>query len=150
MAMKMSEIRAIWDKYTQGWFGSVVYIVLGFIIAFFLNIALGAALHTDTPVVAVFSNSMVPTYYKGDLIFVQGTDDVSVGDIIVFDAPAYKYPIIHRIIDVNGGTLVTKGDNNVNPDPWGTTVSDVHGKSVLRIPFLGWVKVGLFEIIGLA
>lgn len=150
MPKKKMNIRKMWDKYTEGWFGAIVYVILGFIIAFIINSVLGVALVTDTPVVAVFSNSMVPTYHKGDLIFVQGTDEVSAGDIVVFDAPAYRYPIIHRVIDVDKGILTTKGDNNVNPDPWETTINDVHGKSVLRLPFLGWVKVGIFEILGLA
>ncbi|MFQ6010395.1 MAG: signal peptidase I [Candidatus Aenigmatarchaeota archaeon] len=150
MRKRKKNIKEIWDTYTEGWFGAIVYVVLGFLIAFFLNTALGIALQTDTPVVAVFSNSMVPTYYKGDLIFVQHADEVSAGDIIVFDAPAYRYPIIHRVISIEEGVITTKGDNNVNPDPWKTTVDEIHGKSVLRVPFLGWVKVGLFEILGLA
>ena len=150
MRENLKRAKAVWDKYTQGPFGTLVYIALGFIIAVMLNAVLGFALHTDTPVVAVFSNSMVPTYMKGDLIFVQGVDHVNVGDIIVFESGVYRYPIIHRVVAVENGVITTKGDNNISEDPWKTDISEVHGKAILQIPFLGWVKVGVFELLGLA
>ncbi|MEM5804428.1 MAG: signal peptidase I [Candidatus Aenigmatarchaeota archaeon] len=150
MAMGLKEMKSLWDRCTGGPFGTIVYIALGFVIAVVLNAVLGLVLHTDTPVVAVFSNSMVPTYNKGDLIFVQGVDRVAVGDIIVFESGVYRYPIIHRAIAVDNGVITTQGDNNVSPDPWKTDISEVHGKAVLQIPLLGWVKVGVFELLGLA
>lgn len=143
---------------------TLVYIFLGFAIAYILNVGLGLALATDTPVVAIFSESMVPTFQKGDMIFVQGTEggitgfltganenfELEEGDIIVFDAPFYKYPIIHRIKEIEDGKIKTKGDNNAVSDPWETTKEKVHGKAVLRIPYLGWVKVGVFQALNLA
>lgn len=50
--------RKYWDKATEGWFGYVIYAVLGIFIAFLLNQALAFALTTDLPVVAVVSSSM--------------------------------------------------------------------------------------------
>jgi hypothetical protein len=50
--------RRQWNRLTKGWFGYVVYAVLGITIAFLLNQALAFALSTDLPVVAVVSNSM--------------------------------------------------------------------------------------------
>jgi len=99
---KIAKAREVWDKHTQGWFGTIIYIILGFLIAFAANAALGLAFHTDTPVVAVFSDSMVPTYYKGDMIFVTGSGGIKVGDIVVYDSPVYRYPIIHRVIAFDG------------------------------------------------
>jgi len=147
------KIKEIWDKYTEGWIGSIIYLILGFIIAFLLNIALGIALHTDVPVVAVFSDSMVPTFYRGDMIIVYGDKNVSVGDIIVFDCPDRKYPIIHRIYNITqNGIIITKGDNNLYPDPpyWKVTKDKIHGKAILKIPLLGWVKIIFVELTGLA
>jgi len=150
MPMDIRDFKKIWNRYTEGPFGTLVYIALGFVIAVVLNVVLGFLLNTDTPVVAVFSNSMVPTYNKGDLIFVQGVDHVDVGDIIVFESGVYRYPIIHRVVAVENGAITTKGDNNIGEDPWKTSIGEVHGKAVLQIPFLGWVKVGVFDLLGLA
>ena len=53
-----------WDKFTEGWFGTVIYLFLGFIIAYSFNLFLGFALNTETPVVAVFSCSMAHNTYN--------------------------------------------------------------------------------------
>lgn len=139
-----------WDKLTEGWFGNVIYIVIGFVIALTINEGLKPVLNTDTPVVAVFSESMVPNLEKGDLIIVEGAGFYNVGDIVVYSTPVYNYPIIHRIIEVREEGVITKGDNNYSPDPWVTPQSLIHGKAALRIPLLGWVKVLAYELLGLA
>ena len=146
--IKKTRLWRLWEKYEEGPLGTFVYILLGFFIAFAANGMLGYALHTDTPVVAVFSESMVPIYLKGDMIVIQGTQDVKVGDIIVYESQLYKYPIIHRVIEVSTEGVRTKGDNNSGPDPWVTPLDKVRGKAILRIPLLGWVKVGAFELLG--
>jgi len=147
------KIKKTWDKYTEGWFGSVIYLILGFVIAYLFNIGLGYALGTATPVVAVFSDSMIPTFYRGDMIVVYGDSEFYVDDIIVFDAPNKPYPIIHRIHSISEeGIITTKGDHNSYTDNWSPplTKDKVHGKAVLKVPLLGWVKIAFVEITGLA
>ena len=145
------EIKKKWDKLTEGWVGTIIYIIIGFLIAYGFNAGLGLALQTDTPVVAVFSESMVPTYQKGDMIIVYGDKEVEVGDIIVFDTPYKNYPIIHRILEIKeSGEILTKGDNNPAADPWEITTDSIHGKAALRLPFLGWVKIIFTEVTGIA
>jgi len=147
----LAELRKIWDKYTQGWIGSIIYLVLGFLIAYFFNMALGFALGTETPVVAVFSESMIPTLQRGDMIIVYGDRDVSVGDIIVFDVSNRKYPIIHRIYNITEDEIITKGDHNQYTDNWSPPITkdNLYGKAVLKIPLLGWVKIIFTDITGL-
>ena len=148
----LKKIRKTWDKYTQGWLGSIIYLILGFVIAFLLNTVLGFALNTSTPVVAVFSESMEPTYYKGDMIIVQDTGDYSIGDIIVYDVSERRFPIIHRIITINpDGTYETKGDNNTGQLQFEHNIDQdrIHGRSILRIPLLGWVKIIFTEATGI-
>src|SRR5512136_3106844 len=82
-----------WQELSEGPFGTVVYIVLGFLIALAVNEGLKPILATDTPVVAVFSESMLPTLEKGDLVVVRGGEEIKLGDIVIYDAPTYKYPI---------------------------------------------------------
>jgi len=55
---KEKSIKQKFDKLTEGWFGYVVYAVLGIIIAFLVNQTLAYGLSTDLPVVAVVSSSM--------------------------------------------------------------------------------------------
>jgi len=148
-AQKRKSLGETWDELTEGPIGTVVYIILGFLIAMAVNEGLKPILLTDMPVVAVFSESMVPTFEKGDLIIVQGGVPIKQGDIVVYDAPVYKYPIIHRVMSTSAEGITTKGDHNSAADPWLTPVSKVHGKAVMRIPYLGWVKVGSYEIMGL-
>jgi signal peptidase I len=142
--------RKTWDRHTEGWFGTIVYLFLGFVIAYLVNVGLSYALDTNTPVVAVFSNSMVPTFYKGDMIVVYGDRDVSVGDIIVFETSDRKYPIIHRVYEITPGGIKTKGDNNEYTDPWMINENNIYGKAVLKFPLLGWVKIIFVEITGIA
>jgi len=103
----------------------------------------------------------------GDIILVQGVNpkdlktDYPNSDIIVFHEPGDpNVLIVHRIIGVSQykGVLYfqTKGDGNGNfwpqkptsgLDPWdynhppGVPESDVVGKVVMRIPWLGWVTL---------
>jgi signal peptidase I len=139
-----------WDKFTEGWFGSFLYLILGFVIAYAVNFGLGYALDTETPVVAVFSDSMDPTFYKGDMIVVQGIEDASVGDIIVFNVPDRAYPIIHRVNEITPDGIRTKGDNNLYVDPWRISEDDIYGKAVIKFPLLGWVKIIFVELTGIA
>ena len=147
---QLAGLKKTWKKYTEGWLGSIIYLFLGFVIAYLVNIGLGYALGTDTPVVAVFSESMVPTFYKGDMIVVYGDKDVSVNDIIIFNAPNRNYPIIHRIYSITSDGIKTKGDNNSDVDPWTINKDNIHGKAIFKFPLLGWVKIIFVEVTGLA
>ena len=149
MMSKLKKANEKWDKYTQGITGTIIYILIGFFIAFIVNAGIGVMLETDTPMVAVFSQSMVPTFQKGDLIVVSGKEaDVSIGDIIVFDIGSKDYPIIHRVYDIRkNGDIITKGDNNGFEDPWIVNPESVHGKAWFRVPYLGWIKVFVVEVL---
>ena len=97
---------------------------------------------------------------KGDIIFLLGTkpERLEQGDIIVFSG-GKEYPIIHRIVSVdvaaNGARrFQTKGDHNlgqiVNPpllDERNVPESTVIGRAVLRVPYLGWVKIGFVNLL---
>jgi len=130
---------------------TLLYIIIGIILAFAINQGLAFALSTDMPVVAVESNSMVPTFYKGDILIIQGQKSYNVGDIIVFSPSPTYTPIVHRIIKINeDGTYQTLGDaNNGVQLPFEKSIryEQIHGKMILRIPYLGWIKIGIMEYI---
>lgn len=142
-------------RLTQGWIGNLFYALLGvlFAVIFYYGI-LANALSTNTPVVAVVSNSMQhddsveSDYYQwleergyerdkisswpvsngfaiGDMPVVKGSDSYEVGDVIVYSVPGLRSPVIHRIIKINpDGTYQTKGDNNPAQAPYEYSVSE--------------------------
>jgi signal peptidase len=84
----------------------------------------------------VTSGSMQPTFKKGDLVFMQDIlIQPKVGDIIIFPDPEKNVvsnkpvTVTHRIIEMKGDTIRTKGDNNPNPDTWKVNKKDVMGKA---------------------
>ena len=157
-------------------FDTLKYIILGIIVAYLLNFSLGKALKTDMPVVAVVSDSMTHDkltpinhyeyleknlgftkeqidswpikngFLKGDILIVKGTEKLKVGDVIVYNIYGQKVPIVHRIIKIDKDYIITKGDHNPIYDPWQPT--KIHGKVIGVIPFLGWPKLILVEVLG--
>jgi len=130
--------------------GTVLYVILGIILAFGVNAGLGMALGTDMPIVAVESNSMIPTFYKGDILILQGIDAPKEADIIVFSVSGRTTPIVHRVIELNpDGTFQTKGDNNNGQLPFEKSIKQgqIHGKVISIVPYIGWVKIGLTELL---
>jgi signal peptidase len=135
------------------------YILLGLVLAFIINNGLGYALGTQKPVMAVVSNSMVPEFYKGDLVVIKGVDpeNLQKGDIVVYHNPLRNIPIVHRIVDIeyHAGYLYffTKGDHNLRSDQEFGIAPPVRedmikGRVVLIIPKLGWFRVALTEFFG--
>jgi len=135
---------------------TVVYIVLGVVIALGINYGLGFLLNTQYPIVAVESNSMKSSnenesFEKGDILIIQGIpkENLTIGDVIVFSGSG-PVPIVHRIVEINSdGTFQTKGDANPGQLSFEKSIpyEKIHGKKILKIPWLGWVKIGLIEIV---
>jgi len=59
--------------------------------------------------------------YRHTVILIAGNNDrdhqrildwIIPGDIVVYDSSLYKYPIIHRVIEISSDGISTKGDNN--------------------------------------
>ena len=87
----------------------------------------------------------------GDIVVVSNADNLKIGDIIVFNAEQ-KHPLIHRIVEIkreNGKIIYsTKGDNNSGQLSSEQEISKdkIIGKAVLRIPKLGWLKLGFVKL----
>lgn len=88
---------------------------------------------------AITTDSMSPNLKKGDIAIVDTNAEYQVGDIITFLPQGYHKTITHRIIEYREQTnsYITKGDNNGKEDVYKVTGTDVIGKQVFRIPFLG-------------
>ena len=87
-------------------------------------------------------------FLKGDALVVVGVSekDLKIGDVIVYDINGQTTPIVHRIVKLDNGQIVTKGDHNPSIDPW--TPIKIYGKAVVVIPYLGWPKLLLTQLTG--
>jgi signal peptidase I len=84
----------------------------------------------------VLSGSMEPFLYIDDLVIIEETKEVEVGDVVVYEKDDDL--IIHRVVEADGDMLVTQGDaNDVADDP--ISLSDVRGKMVSFVPAVGRV-----------
>ena len=99
--------------------GIVRDIVIVAIFVAIIWIGLQAYFGTSNPFYVVSSGSMYPTLAMYDIIVVTGHaqfDDVTIGDVIVFDRPKDEAKVIvHRVVAEVGDdpkVLRTKGDNN--------------------------------------
>ena len=121
----------------------MIGIVIGAVLVFWFGI--GFVFKTEHPILAVASGSMEPVLYKGDLILIEGIENISdievgtkdsenPGDIIVFDEPGSSTElIIHRAvtkIDNGDGTYSFKtwGDNNLSQDWWEVDENAIVGR----------------------
>jgi signal peptidase len=86
----------------------------------------------------VASDSMAPSLRAGDLVFLQPIKDmIKPGMVVAYDLQGQL--IAHRVVEVVGDMLVTKGDNNQDVDPWRVSFSDVAGEPDVRIPYAGYL-----------
>ena len=97
-------------------------------------------------------------FNKGDIMVLVGKDaeNIEVGNVIVFRS-SKRDPIIHRVVkkfeDDKGIYFQTKGDNNEDSikndalDETNIREDVIIGKAVLRVPFLGYIKIGFVEAL---
>lgn len=84
----------------------------------------------------VLSGSMESRLSVDDLVIIKATDNYKVNDIVLFQDG--NSLVIHRIIEIDGDTVTTKGDaNNTADDP--INKSQIKGVLVYDIAGLGAV-----------
>ncbi|RXK50383.1 signal peptidase I [Halorientalis pallida] len=86
----------------------------------------------------ILSGSMEPDIAPGDVVIVDASASVGVGDIVTFEEDG-DVPVTHRIVAEENGQWVTKGDANENRDARPVPPENVLGKVVLTIPLIGHV-----------
>ncbi|MFA6460692.1 MAG: signal peptidase I [Candidatus Woesearchaeota archaeon] len=96
---------------------------------------------------------------KGDVIILwrANSHNIHLGDVLVFQG-GKPQPIIHRVVKIwqEDGSYYyqTKGDHNSGSitGPSGETnigINRTYGKGLLRIPYLGWVKILVVDLAGM-
>lgn len=136
-------------KKRSSWWGTIIYFVVLAGIVLGLPRFLSWSLHTQYPMAAITSGSMWPVLKVDDLVFIRGgitKGDLKVGDIIVYHNKTNNTLTIHRLVQLNDETFVTRGDANFNDDS-PASYADIIGKSLtffgqpVRIPYLGFVTI---------
>jgi len=93
---------------------------------------------------------------KGDVVVLwrANSNNVHIGDILVFKSNRLPQPIIHRVVKIwqEEGKYYyqTKGDHNsgsISGEETKIDESRIYGKGVLRVPYLGWVKILFVEAV---
>ncbi len=108
----------------------------------------------------VKSGSMEPAIMTGGIVVDRPASAYAVGDIITFGPDTKtQIPTTHRIIAVEGegasAVYTTKGDANDAPDQANIRFSDIHGKMLFTVPYLGFVldfarkPIGFALLVGL-
>lgn len=102
--------------------------------------------------IAIASNSMHPTYDRGDAIIFKKVDpeSIEVGDILTFtkEDKIITHRVVKRFYSKKGYCFNTKGDNNETQDAFNTCESNVLGKVTFSFKYIGYPTVILNEIFG--
>ena len=94
----------------------------------------------------VLSGSMEPTLAVDDLVLVKRCGEYAPGDVVVYQSGGSL--VIHRIMEIDGETVITQGDANNAPDePFPKT--DIRGRLVGKIGGVGRVISSLGSPIGI-
>ena len=57
--------------------------------------------NSESPILVVVTGGMEPSFYRGDILFVNWDyTNPSPGDIVVYKVPSQEIPIVHRVISV--------------------------------------------------
>lgn len=101
----------------------------------------------------VLTGSMGDALPIDSLIFVKEQNTCAEGQIVVFQTG--RSLVVHRVVEVDGDTVITKGDaNNTVDEP--IAMSDIRGVVIGKIPGVGslvrWLKtpVGILCVLLLA
>ncbi len=105
--------------------------------------------------IAVLSNSMLPTFARGDAVIMKKIDKKDLkklkkGTILYYSKEGRL--VVHRIVSVKHTDdgkveVTTKGDNNNANDPWVITEDDMIGTVSFMIPYIGYPSVWVNELL---
>ncbi len=126
----------------------ILKIIYSIVVAFIVLVALLLIVSVlpitgNYKVMTVISGSMAPEIKMGSVVIVKPVADYKIGDVITFGPYSKtKAPTSHRIYDIKieGGNpvYITKGDVNNAPDAREIKKSDILGRVLLSVPFVGY------------
>ncbi|KAH6584241.1 hypothetical protein BASA61_007599 [Batrachochytrium salamandrivorans] len=118
---------------------------------------MSVVLNSESPIVVVLSESMEPSFQRGDLLILSLlSDPIRVGDICVYKIKGKDIPIVHRVLELhenhttNKTLILTKGDYNPVDDRglynrgqlW-IEPDDIVGRVTGHLPYMGMLTIML-------
>lgn len=100
----------------------------------------------------VLSGSMEPNLPTGSIAIIKthfDYDAIQVGDIVTYEHPYMRIPVVHRVIAAEDGRLLTKGDNVATDDGILLTEDDIIGVYLWHVPYVGYIPMAVKSPIGL-
>ena len=137
-------------------FKIIYYIVIAFIVAVALLLIVSILPITGNyKIMTVISGSMAPEIKMGSVVVVKPVSDYKIGDVITFGPyNKTKAPTTHRIYDIkvvdSESVYITKGDVNNAPDSREIKKSDIVGKVLFSVPYMGYAVEFAKKPIGFA
>lgn len=93
---------------------------------------------------SVISGSMEPDIPVGSLVYTKSVkfEDIEIGDVISYKL-SEDTMVTHRVNSINAenNTLITKGDANDDVDGSEVQKSQIVGKVILTVPYLGYMAI---------
>lgn len=105
----------------------------------------------DHKMIAIASNSMNPSFYRGDAIIYEKTSaaNINVGEVLVFvrDGKIICHRVVKKYMTNDDVFFKTKGDNNNTDDDGFVYSKDILGKAENVIKWIGYPTVVFSEFI---
>ena len=126
-------------------FNSLYYLLIALICSVgLLVLASIVPIPGQIAVKVVKSGSMEPSIPVGSVVVDRPAASYAVGDVITFGKDTKtQIPTTHRVVGISGSgadmTFTVKGDSNNAADPTVVKLSDIHGKVIFAIPYLGYI-----------
>ena len=152
-------------KHVIKWIGNIGFAVGLILVAFLLFSVIQSKLVNGPPTIAghqmyiVIGGSMSPSFEAGALAILKpvNPETIKVGDVVTYKGTASDTATTHRVVDItkNDGAIsfTTRGDANDVDDPSLLDSSQIVGKVVFTVPYLGKLlnfsqsKMGLVALI---
>ena len=97
-----------------------------------------------TAYAVIDGTSMEPRLHTGDLVVTRARDTYAVGDAVLYDSRLLDANVFHRVVAVERGRYVLRGDNRTQNDPEAVPASRIRGAEWVVIPGVGtaldWVR----------
>lgn len=114
------------------------------IVIIFLLLFFTLSANSKVKILIVQSGSMEPAIKTGSIVVIHPATDYKAGDIITFGKISkVESPTTHRIVKTeikdNQTIYITKGDANNGTDLKEVKKSDIIGRVILSLPYVGYV-----------
>lgn len=141
-------------------FNTIYYIIIaGVMVIALLLLTTLVPIPGNFKIKIVKSGSMEPYIKTGGIVVIKPSDSYNIGDVITFGKDTKtQIPTTHRIVKIDGSgplrTFTTKGDANDSEDPQVTRLTEISGKVLFTVPYLGFVldfakkPLGFFLLVG--